>query len=55
MQTKIIHCDVLPCLLISDHDVLYACVNSYVTRFVPGPKYIHNKRVFDEKDFLGDF
>ena len=55
MPAQITHCDVLPCLLISDHDAPYACVNARVTRFVPRYKYIRDERNFDENNFLIDF
>ena len=46
---------VIPCSIVSDHDGVYACVNTRVPQFKPRYKYIRNTRTFDRSAFINDF
>ena len=55
MKQQVTHTDVLPALLISDHDAPYICVNVRIPRFVPRFKMIRNERYFNKDAFIKDF
>ncbi|CAH3149016.1 unnamed protein product [Pocillopora meandrina] len=53
--TIIPHTDVLPCPPVSDHDAVYATINTKVTRLQIRHKFIRNLKNFDESSFIEDF
>ena len=53
--TNIAASGVIPCSIVSDHDVVYGCVNVRVPRFKPRYKYIRNTKTFDKPAFINDF
>ena len=54
-RERILHTDVLPCPLVSDHDAVYATINIKVTRFQTRHKFMRNLKNFDESSFIDDF
>ena len=52
---RITYTEVLPCLLVSDHDAPYVCVNARITRYTPRHKFIRNDKRFSESAFIDDF
>lgn len=54
-QCKVKLCDVTPTPEISDHDAIYACINTRVTRFQPRFKYIRDYKNYILNDYVTDF
>ena len=48
---RISHTDDIPCPLVSDHDAVYAAINTKVTRFQTRHKFIRDLKSFDESSF----
>lgn len=44
---KVMHSDVLPCPSVSDHDAVYATMNTRTITYIPRYKYIRNERCFN--------
>ena len=55
LPQQVTHIDVIHSLMISDHDVPYACLNVNINRFVPRYKYIRHEKSFDQNTFTKDF
>ena len=55
MPQCVTHVDVLPCLLIGNHDASYVSVNVRVARFQARYKFIHIEGDFDREAFICDF
>ena len=51
---KVKFCDVLPTPEISDHDAVFACINTRVARFEPRYKIIRDMRNFDLLAYVAD-
>ena len=51
---NITHTGIIPCS-ISDHDAVFACINTRVARLQPRYKYIRIDKDFDENAFREDF
>ena len=51
---KVKFCDVLPTPEISDHDAVFACINTRVARFEPRYKIIRDMRNFDLSAYVAD-
>ena len=49
------HTGIIPCSIISDHDAVFACINTRVARLQPRYKYIRIDKNFDENTFREDF
>ena len=52
---NITHTGIIPCSIISDHDAVFACINTRVARFQPRYKYIRIDKNFDENAFREDY
>ena len=55
MPQCVMHTDVLPCPLISDHDAPYCTLNIRISRYAPRHKFIQNEKQFNENAFVEDF